>query len=141
MIIMKDFFNRIQDKIRTFMIGRYGTDDFSRFLLVATLVLLIISLFARTGIFYILALACLVYAYFRILSKNFAARSAENTKYREVTSRIRKFARIEKRRFAERKEYRFFKCPSCGQEVRVPKGKGHIRITCPKCRTQFDRNV
>lgn len=33
--------------------------------------------------------------------------------------------------------YAFFKCPSCGQTVRVPAGKGHIQITCPKCKSKF----
>ena len=138
---MKDFFNRVGDKVRQMMYGRYGTDDFSKCLLGITLILLILSLFSKAPIFYILALVCLVYTYFRMFSRDFDKRRAENEKYLSVTANIRKKARIGKRRFTERKDYRFFKCPSCGQEVRVPKGKGHIRITCPKCRTQFDRNV
>ena len=138
---MSDFRNRINDKIRNFMVGRYGTDDLSKFLLVATAVFLILSLFLGGGIFYLLGLACLVWSYVRILSRDYARRSAENAKFLGMTASLRKTARIQKRRFAERKDYRFFKCPECSQEVRVPRGKGHIRITCPKCRTQFDRTV
>ena len=40
-------------------------------------------------------------------------------------------------RFALRKTYRYFSCPHCRQQVRVPKGRGKISITCPKCGTQF----
>ena len=138
---MKDFFDRMNIRMREFMAGRYGTDDLSKFLLTLTLVLLILSLFGRGTWLYLLAMICLIYSYYRILSRDFGRRAAENEKYKSATAGIRKTLRIEKRRFAERKDYRFFKCPSCSQEVRVPRGKGHIRITCPKCRTQFDRTV
>ena len=37
---------------------------------------------------------------------------------------------IWKKRFAQRKQYKFFKCPMCKQEVRVPRGHGKICITC-----------
>ena len=138
---MKGFFERIAAKMREIMAGRYGTDDFSRFLLVVTMVLLLISMFAGQGILYFVALACLIYSYFRILSKNYVKRRAENEKYLSMTAKIRKSFRITRKRFSDRKDYRYFKCPNCSQEVRVPKGKGRIRITCPKCRTQFDRTV
>ena len=42
-----------------------------------------------------------------------------------------------KKRWAQRSTYRFFKCPQCKQTVRVPKGRGKICITCPKCKTEF----
>ena len=32
---------------------------------------------------------------------------------------------------------RYFNCPKCRQTVRVPRGKGKISITCPKCREKF----
>ena len=42
-----------------------------------------------------------------------------------------------KARQEQKKIYRFYKCPQCRQRVRVPKGKGRICITCPKCRAEF----
>ncbi len=138
---MKDFFERVNDKIREFMTGRYGTDDFSKFLLTATLILFLLSLITGWGFVYLLALAGLIYSYYRILSRDFAARSEENRKYLGLIESAKKKLRVQKKRFDGRKDYRFFKCPGCGQEVRVPKGKGHIRITCPKCSEQFDRTV
>lgn len=138
---MKDFFRRMNDRYRQFMVGRYGTDDLSKFLLALALVLLVLSIFVRGSVLYLLALACLALTYYRMLSRDYAKRSDENRKFNSMTADVRKNLRIQKRRFKERKDYRFYKCPSCGQEVRVPRGKGHIRITCPKCRTQFDRTV
>ncbi len=33
--------------------------------------------------------------------------------------------------------YNFFTCPRCRAALRVPKGKGRIKITCPKCGEKF----
>jgi uncharacterized C2H2 Zn-finger protein len=138
---MKDFFGKMGDSFRRTMVGRYGMDDLSKALVGVSMVFLILSLFFRGGLFFILAVVTLVFNYYRMFSRNFAARSAENAKYLELTGGIRKKVRIGRKRIEGRKEYRFFKCPGCGQEVRVPKGKGHIMITCPKCAAQFDKTV
>ena len=91
---MKDFFNNISDRIRRMMAGRYGADDFSKFLLGATLVLLLLSLFSRLPVFYLLALASLIYSYYRMFSRDFAKRRAENEKYLSMTADLRRKARI-----------------------------------------------
>ena len=140
MNVMKDFLERMNGKFREMMEGRYGMDDFSKFLLGVTMACLILSLLFR-GPFFLIALASLVYCYYRMFSKDFARRSRENETYLRTTEGIRRKLRVQKKRFDGRKDFRFFKCPGCGQEVRVPKGKGHIRITCPKCGVQFDRTV
>lgn len=131
----------MREKLQRFMMGRNGTDQFNRFLLGVTLAILIVSLFVRVNLLYFIGLALLIWTYFRMLSKNIAARSAENERYLKATAGISRFFRQKKSHFQQRKIYRFYKCPSCGQEVRVPKGKGHIRITCPKCRTEFDKTT
>lgn len=126
-------------RLEQFMRGRYGTDEFSRFLLTFCLALLVLNLFARAEIVYLLALLVLGYCYFRMLSRNIAARSAENRKYLGYTDGIRRSLGKMKRRISESKEYHIYKCPSCGQKIRIPRGKGKIRITCPKCRNEFDK--
>lgn len=138
---MNDFFDRMREKLQQFMTGRYGTDELSKALLIVTFVLFILSVLTGWSIFLILAIAGLIFSYFRMFSRNYAARSAENRKYLDLSANLRRKLRVQKKRFDGRKDYRFFKCPTCGQEVRVPKGKGHIRITCPKCGSQFDRTV
>lgn len=137
---MRKFFAGLGEKFRTFMIGRYGYDEFYRFLNIVWLIFLVLSLF-RIPFTTWISLAVLIYMYFRVFSKNFSKRYAENEAYKNLIGRFMKSGRINKQRFEDRKDYRYFKCPGCGQTVRVPKGKGHIKITCPKCRSQFERNV
>ena len=102
---------------------------------VTALVCLVIGLFM--GIFYYIGLLLLLYAYFRMLSRNVHKRYAENIAFMQKTAGVRaKFGQLQQR-FALRKTYRYFSCPHCRQQVRVPKGRGKISITCPKCGTQF----
>ena len=118
-----------------FMSGRYGNDAFGNFLCVASLICLVLGFFV--GIFYYIGLELLIYTYFRMFSRNIPKRYAENQKYLQMSAGVKtKFAQI-KQRFALRKTYRYFSCPRCKQQIRVPKGRGRISITCPKCGTQF----
>ena len=87
------------------------------------------------------AWALLFYSLFRIFSRNIQARYRENEKYLQIKGKATNFFAVKKSHFAQRKNYRFYRCPKCGQQVRVPKGKGHIRITCPKCRAEFDKTT
>ena len=119
------------------MAGRYGVDELSKFLNIVLLVLLVLSIFIRSGILYLLALGILIYSYFRMFSRNISKRYEENQKF--VNFRYRNVVKWNnfKKRFAQRKEYRYYHCPQCKQTVRVPRGRGKICITCPKCRTEF----
>ncbi len=127
----------MREKFQRFMAGRYGVDELSKFLNIVLLVLLVMSIFIRSGILYLLALGILIYSYFRMFSRNISKRYEENQKF--VNFRYRNVVKWNnfKKRFAQRKEYRFYHCPQCKQTVRVPRGRGKICITCPKCRTEF----
>ena len=114
-----------------------GADELAKAQSIATLVLLFLSMFSRLGIFYWLAIALMIYSTWRMFSKNISARYAENQKYLNYRYQMAvKWDRF-KKHLAQRKNYRFYKCPQCKQKVRVPKGRGKICITCPKCRTEF----
>ena len=89
---------------------------------------------------YTLALVLIVWADVRIMSKNHSKRYAENQKFLELKNRVVGFFRGGTRAFKD-KEHCYFRCPSCHQQVRVPKGKGHIEIRCPKCGTKFIKNT
>ena len=130
---------RLNTKMQQFMVGRYGADELGRFISVSTLVCLLVSLFTKWGILYWIGLFLIFYTYFRMFSKNVSKRYQENQKF--LTLRYKAVAKwsIMKKHFLERKIYRFYKCPQCKQKVRVPKGRGKICITCPKCRTEFVR--
>lgn len=119
------------------MMGRNGVDELARFESIFVWVLLLVSIFSRMWIFDLLAMALIVHMYFRILSRNVSKRYEENQKY--VNFRYNAVVKWDKKkkRIAQRRNYRFYKCPMCRQEVRVPKGHGKIQITCPKCRETF----
>ena len=124
------------------MAGRYGVDEYSRFLNVVALVSLVLSILFNNGLsvfFWLLAIISLVWTYFRMFSRNTYKRRAENNAYLTIRySMTRKLSGL-KQRTQQKRYYRFYKCPKCGITTRVPKGKGKIRITCPKCGEIFQR--
>ncbi len=128
---------RLNTKMQQFMVGRYGADELGRFISVSTLVCLLLSLFTKWGILYWIGLFLIFYTYFRMFSKNVSKRYQENQKFLTLRYKVVAKWSLMKKHFSERKMYRFFKCPQCKQKVRVPKGRGKICITCPKCRTEF----
>lgn len=129
----------MRDKFQRFMQGRYGADQLSRFLTGVGLVLLIVNLFVRTQFLFYLVLALLIYCYYRMFSRDYASRSAENQKYLRMCGRFQSKLSGKRSELEQRKIYHIYKCPSCGQKIRVPKGKGKIVVTCPKCRTEFQK--
>lgn len=130
----------MKQKIQQFMMGRYGADQFGRLLMGISVVLLLISLFTRLDIFYILALGMMGYEYYRMMSRQVERRYAENQKYLNWRYQLVVKQNRRKEHFRQRKTHHFYKCPSCKQKVRVPKGKGRICITCPKCKEEFIKN-
>ena len=124
----------MREKLQRFMWGRYGNDQLNRFLMILVLVLLVLSMIFR-GPFYFLALAALIYSYFRMFSRNISKRSAENQWYLRRSMKVRGFVQKKKRELSQMKQYHIYKCPGCGQKIRIPRGKGKIAIRCPKCNT------
>lgn len=126
-----------RDKIMRFMQGRYGLDDLGRFLSYVVMAGIIVNILLRSRILNLLVFAGLIYLYYRMMSKNFSRRYEENQKFLNLKYR---FQANRNRGFAGQRtdrSSRIFKCPSCGQKVRVPRGKGKISIHCPKCSTDF----
>lgn len=119
------------------MAGRYGVDQFARFLNILIIVLLVVSMLTRIGMIYLLALVLLVYSYYRIFSRNHARRYAENMKYLQKTAKLRGFFQTQKRDAGMRKTHHIYRCPNCKQKIRIPRGKGRIAVRCPKCGTEF----
>ena len=128
----------MRDKLQRFMWGRYGNDRFNQFLMICAIVLMVISFFGG-NLFYMLAFAVMIYAYFRMFSKNISKRSAENQWYLQREMKVRGFFNKKKKEFQQRKVYHIYKCPNCKQKIRVPKGRGKIAITCRKCGNEFVR--
>lgn len=126
----------MKEKLYRFMQGRYGNDQFNQFLLIASVISIVLSFFG-SSVFYPVALVILGYTYFRMFSKNTYKRSEENRKYLQVTAKMRLRIQKWKNEMQQRKTHHIYKCPSCKQKIRVPKGKGRIEIKCPKCQNRF----
>lgn len=127
---MRNFFLRL-------MAGRYGVDSLNNTLLVLCFVLLILARILRVGWIDWIAILLLALCYYRAFSRNIQARYRENQKFYAATQPLRKWFGGLRQRFRDRKTHRYYSCPNCGMTLRVPKGKGKINISCPKCRTQF----
>ena len=125
--------NRIKQWFLRFMTGRHGTDKLNMWILGTGVVLCLISVFIRfapvnlaltTGSYILM-----IWALFRTFSRNTYKRYRENRRFLMFLDRIKD------------REHRYFDCPKCRQPVRVPRGKGKIMITCPKCKEKFQRKT
>ena len=79
----------------------------------------------------------LVLTYFRMLSRDLYRRRSENERYLRELEKLRAKLRILRERWNQRKDYKFFTCPSCKSVMRVPRGRGKIRIVCHRCGNTF----
>lgn len=120
--------------LKRFMYGRYGFDAFSNFLLILSLILYFIVAFIPFKIFIIIPLGLIFYTYYRCFSRNIQKRFNENLKFKSFFRPLTSFFSIRRKKFKDRKTHKYFKCPQCKQYMRVPKNKGKIQMTCPKCK-------
>lgn len=131
--MLRRFFAKMNSGIRHFMIGRYGTDKLNMVILGMGLIVCLISMLFRAPLLNLL-LTVVSYifmgvAIFRMLSRNTYKRYQENRKYLMFLQRLKD------------RQHRYYDCPRCHQQVRVPRGKGKISITCPKCKEKFIRKT
>ena len=131
----------MKEKFIRFMAGRYGADQFSRFLSFVALALIVLNLFVRSNVLWILGLAALVLTYVRMFSKNFARRRKENEAYLRLKNKLTGGFQNWNDRRKQSKDYVFFRCPACHAMLRVPRGKGKIRVTCRKCGNAFEKKT
>ena len=127
----------MKEKLMRFMQGRYGTDQLSRFLTATAMICVVLGLFIRSRFLQWIPLLLLIIVYARMLSKNTGKRYRENIKYLELQNRAMGTFRGWKEAFDCRKTHRIYACPGCGQKVRVPKGRGTVKIHCPSCHLDF----
>ena len=123
-----------------FMIGRNGNDELNRFLLAVDMVLILLSVIFSRGVGRILspiALVLLGFTYYRMLSRDLIRRSDENARYFRIRERVLSALRVRKEQWVQRKDYKFFVCPACKATLRVPKGRGKIKMVCRKCGNSF----
>ena len=130
----------MREKLLRFMAGRNGNDQLNLFLFAVDAVLLITAALLRgraAQILYLALLGLLGYIYFRALSRNLAKRREENAKYLRLRYRVQAVMKLRKEKWVQRKDYKFFTCPSCKTTLRVPRGHGKIKIVCKCCGNSF----
>lgn len=127
----------MREKFARFMTGRYGLDSLGRFTMALTLIFIVMNYFTRNRLIPLLAWAGLILTYYRMFSRNIYKRSAENQQYLNRTAKLRRWFYTQKNVFIQRKTHHIYKCPSCKQKIRIPRGKGRIEIRCPKCNATF----
>lgn len=140
-----DFKNKLNQWNRNFQrglaewsYGRNGADELASAILNLAVVLIIINFFVHQQILSLIALAFIGYSWFRISSKNVAARNRENEAAMQKAGTVLSFLANPFAAANEHKNYVHMACPHCGQKVRIPRGKGKVRVTCPKCHTRFE---
>lgn len=138
---MRNFMQRIA----IFMQGRYGNDKFNNFLYVVFFVLWFINILVwnRTAslVIDLLMLVVLAYTLFRTLSRNINKRSLENRTFMKVYDGVKNWFSITQKKFRDRKDFRYIKCPICKAQLRVKNKKGNHVVRCPRCGSEFDKKI
>lgn len=120
--------------------GRNGVDHYSRFLSTSGCVMLVAGMVLH-GVFraicLVVAIAELAYSTMRVFSRRIDKRRAENIRYLKLRESFLNSRRLRREQWRQRKDYKFFKCPSCKTTLRVPRGKGKIRVVCRRCGNSF----
>lgn len=144
---MKNFFIKMGYKIQRFMVGRYGIDQLWRWLIIFYFIALVLANIAYRfshiayWALFVLAAAIVVFALYRVFSKNIEARRSENESWLKFSGNIRQKFLFQKNKFKQRKTHKFVKCKKCKKVLRLPKHKGKINVTCPHCKNTFIVNT
>ena len=134
---VKQFSYRLRNNLARFMYGRCGFDDMARCLNFVAIVLIFLNIFINSRFLYLLFLITYGYTLFRVFSRNIPKRYAENQRFLELMKRPKSRLNLMSMQWRDRKTSRYYVCSNCNQHIRVPRGKGRIEITCPKCRNKF----
>jgi DNA-directed RNA polymerase subunit RPC12/RpoP len=121
------------------MQGRYGVDSLSRFLSIVLLAIIILGMFIRIPLSGTITLVILVILYWRMFSRNIPKRYEENQKFLQIRDKLLGRFSDFGSNMSQMKDYHIYKCPRCNQKIRIPRGKGHIMVRCPKCGYEFHK--
>jgi hypothetical protein len=130
---MREWFKRLGYNIASSMHGRNGMDTMASWSLGLAIVMIVVAFLFNNGIINTLALIPLVYALFRCYSQNVSARRRENEAFSAKVAGPTRWVELQYKKFKNRKTTCYFTCSECKTVYSVPKGKGKIRATCPKC--------
>ncbi len=134
---MKNF----KQKLLTFMYGRYGVDELYYGLFTAWFVLVIVNMFARSSVIYLLETVAIVFSIWRVLSRNYEKRRRENAAFLKTWKPVKNYLLYCKDRIRDIKTFRYRKCPKCRAIIKLPNKRGKHTTRCPKCGERFDVRI
>lgn len=123
-----------------FMYGRYGTDQLTLLLLAVYFILALVCAIFDLPYLWFIAMIPLVYAFWRMMSRKPDRRRAENMKFLSIWNRLTGGFRRRKQQRQD-KAHVYFKCKKCGATLRIPRGVGHVVVTCPRCGAKSEGNA
>ena len=127
----------VRSFLQRMMAGRYGTDQLNNFLAVIYLLLYVVSIFTRWSVLYWIALVLVFVSLFRCMSRQIDRRRAENARFLQWFRPMQRKVKNLRAQLKD-KDHRYFKCPNCKQQMRVPRGKGRITVHCRSCGATFE---
>ena len=143
--------NGFRNWMARLMIGRYGSDELNRFLLIVSAVLIVIGIFVPRHFLNVLVVVLLIIVYCRMFSRNHAKRHQENMKYLQMKAKFTggrngsagsgANAPLSGKKKKPQPGKRIYICPYCKGSLQVPVGAGRIRIRCPHCGKEFEETV
>ena len=131
---------KFKERLQRFMYGRYGMDGLGKFMSWTSIILLLCSMLFGIDVLYFVAVALLVWCYFRMFSRNIQKRYQENCVYYRYVNIVGDFFKRQKSYMKQSKTHHIYKCPQCKQKIRIPKGKPKVAIRCQRCGTEFIKN-
>ncbi len=123
--------------LNRFLYGRNGTDQLGVASLGAAVLLSLLSNIRGLTLLFVPSFLLLAYAVFRIISRNVTARRRENAAFIRAFGGIPRFLRRFSERLRGMRVYKYYKCPGCKKSLRVPRGKGKVKVRCPQCGNEF----
>lgn len=126
-----------RERIARYMMGRYGIDRLYYFLMAVCFILIVINLFLNSLLISLLESALIIYAFYRVMSRNIYKRQQENEKFIKHADRPKKFINLQKCKKRDKGTHVYRKCPSCKNNLRLPKEKGEHTVVCPCCKHRF----
>lgn len=136
---MKGFFDRLRWRLSLWLEGRYGADSLSNVLNMVGLALLLIAVLTGLTLLWAFAMGVILLSAFRTFSKNIPQRERENEAWLNLIAKPKEAISLARKAWANRTTTKYFRCKGCGAVLSVPKGKGKLRVTCPKCHWQTEK--
>lgn len=131
----------IMYKIKQWSARIYGFDKLSLHLLILCIVLQLCEIILDAPFIHLITFPIHLWIIFRCFSQNRPARYKELLAYQGMGTRLASRLRLTKTKWQQRSTHKYFKCRRCSAQLRVPRGKGSITVTCPRCGEKISKKT